>query len=69
MKTYFVVFAFQLENSIAISNMTLNYNKKITNYKDIEYIEKSIENVKNISEVKLINYKLLRGGIILCLKQ
>lgn len=57
---YFVVYAFEQSNGIAISNLTLKYDKSVKEYSDIENIEKSIELIKNITNVKLINWKELK---------
>lgn len=57
---YFVVYAFEQNNVIAISNLTLKYDKSVKEYSDIENIEKSIESIKNITNVKLINWKELK---------
>ena len=57
---YFVVYAFEQNNTIAISNLTLKYDKSVNEYSDIENIEKSIESIKKITNVKLINWKELK---------
>ncbi len=57
---YFVVYAFEQNNAIAISNLTLKYDKTVKEYSDVENIEKSIESIKNITNVKLINWKELK---------
>jgi len=64
MNEYFVVYAFEQNNTVAISNMTLKYDKPVSEYVDIENIEKSIESIKKIANVKLINWKKLEKNTI-----
>jgi hypothetical protein len=64
MNEYFVVYAFEHNNTVAISNMTLKYDKPVSEYTDIENLEKSIEIIKKVANVKLINWKKLEKNTI-----
>lgn len=60
MKRYFVVFAFNQNEKMFLSNLIIDFRKKITTSKDIKEIENNIERIKKYKAVSLINWKKVK---------
>lgn len=55
---YFISLRFLKDNKFGFMNITISYNKKIKNTKDIRIIERKIEQIYNYDTITILNYKL-----------